>query len=602
MSEASDGAPVSEDVTALVPKRRLWPIALVLILLLAGGAAGVYVASTSPEPMRVLVAIDLDGHWWEGSKPAAALADQLALRLEKLGFEPVKAGDPEVTRTLERAESPQAAAAKLGASFVITARLEPELIEHPVQGGYFEVRVKGPVELAWRKDAPERAGEVSTWAGAKQKERALEVAAESIADMTFDAVMPAIVGHASMQKLLEGPATERAKLSLAKGYVELREKRLSEARKAYQDLTEKHAREERGPLKVEYHGALDRVAALCAATPRGFLIKTSSIEPFFAPSQNELRYVLKLERLSWLGAAASDAPPVFEGYNVYGYATAGRTGEPIVLVEDLFGWAKTITIVDKSGKPKRLRVDPKHRFADPKVAPGGGAVALWDRECQGCPASLLVLALPDGKELFRTDAKAVSLGGFTWLGPKLLAYLERPLAPEPKPGELPPAEGTDAGGAEKAQAALRQRLIELDLSGAEPARREAHVAIEGESLSSPAASNDGQLIALQRRSDDGLHLAIFDRQTGKLTAHDVGGWIENPSVSPDGSRIAFERSGEIAVYTIATGNTRALTKNSFVERYPLFSADGKRIAFESRDRDPNFSSRSVSVIASVTLN
>jgi hypothetical protein len=586
--------PTSEEVLALVPKRRLWPFALVVVLLLGGAAAGVWLLSTKPEPLRVLVAVDIDGYWWEGSKPAATFSDQIAVRLEKLGFEPVKAGDPEVTKVLERAKSPEEAAKKLGASFIVSGHLKPEVIEHPVEGGYFEVRVAGPVQLGYRSEPAKDAGTVSSWAGAKDKERALGLLAESIADMAFDAVMPAIMQHASLLEMLEGPATEKAKLSLAKGYVELREKKLAEAQSSYDALLKKRVAEERGPLKVEYHGKLDRTASLCAAGPQGFLVKISSIRPFFAPSSNELRYVLELERVAWLGPNAPEKS-VFEGYNVYGYATAGTAGKPVVLVEDLFGWAKTITVIDGAAKPSRLRVDAKHRFADPKVAPGGAAVALWDRPCQQCSARLLVLSLPEGKELFRTDEKAVSLGGFTWVGPKTLTYLERTLADDVSPMDAIKA------AAEGEEPKKKQFLVELDFGASPPGRTIAYTSLEGEQLGSPAASPDGKLVALQRRSDDGLHLALFDRESKKLAAHDVTGWVENPSVSPDGKLVVFERGGDIALYSRESGKVRALTKNAFVERYPIFSADGSRVAFETRDRDPNFPSRGVSLVASVPV-
>lgn len=589
---ATEG-PLSEDVAALVPKRRLWPVVLVLVLLAGAGGAGAWVLGQRPEPLRVLVAIDIDGYWWEGSKPAATLADQIAVRLEKLGFEPVKGGDPEITRVLERARSPADAARELRASFVVTAELEPQVIEHPVEGGYFEVRVKGPVSLGWRQEPAREAGSVSSWAGAKDKERALSLVAEGIADMTFDAVMPAIMQHASMREILEGTATERAKLSLAKGYVELRDKRLAEALANYEQMSAKRLAEEQGKAKVTYHGAFDRAASLCASGPNGFLIKTTSARPFFAPSVNELRYVTELERVVWLTPGKNEQT-LFEGYNVYGYANAGHGGKPVVLVEDLFGWAKTITLVGADGAARRLRVDPKHRFADPKIAPDGKAVALWDRDCSSCPAALLALSLPEGKDLHRTDPKAVSLGGFAWIHAKTLIFLERPKAPEPDPT----AAESDAPEEKKEP---EQRIVAIDLGAAEPAPELLHTAVDGESFGSPAASPDGKIVAMQRRAHDGLHLAIYDRDARKVTAYDVGGWVENPSVSPDGKWIAFERGGDIALFSLETGKTRPLTKNPFIERYPVFSSDGSRVAFESRGRDPNFSSRSVSVIASVPV-
>src|SRR5262245_50380526 len=142
--------PVSEkaapdSLEALVPKRRLWPVFAVIGVVLAGAGFLVVRALTATDPLRILVAIDLDGYWWEGSEPAAKLADELSSQLGELGFEPVKGGDPKVMKVLESAKDPKAAAKKLGAGFIIEAHLAPEIVEHPIKGGYFEVRVDAPV-------------------------------------------------------------------------------------------------------------------------------------------------------------------------------------------------------------------------------------------------------------------------------------------------------------------------------------------------------------------------------------------------------------------------------------------------------------------------
>src|SRR5689334_12246696 len=86
-------------------RRRLWPLAAVCVLvtLCLGGA---YWWRSRPDPFRVLVAIDVGGQWWEGSRPASALADEICEGLSKIGFEPVRAGDPEVARILSTSKSP----------------------------------------------------------------------------------------------------------------------------------------------------------------------------------------------------------------------------------------------------------------------------------------------------------------------------------------------------------------------------------------------------------------------------------------------------------------------------------------------------------------
>ncbi len=145
---ASEAAP-SSALEAFVPKRRLWPVFAVLLAIVGGTAFFAYRSLTASDPLRILVAIDLDGYWWEGSTPAARLADELGSQLAELGFDPVKGGDPKVMKILESSKDPRAAAKKLGAGFIIEAHLPPEIVQHPVKDGYFEVRVEGPVTLTY---------------------------------------------------------------------------------------------------------------------------------------------------------------------------------------------------------------------------------------------------------------------------------------------------------------------------------------------------------------------------------------------------------------------------------------------------------------------
>jgi hypothetical protein len=559
----------AEEEEPAIPKRRLWPFLAIVLALLATGASAAYLIASRPDPLGVLIAVDLEGSWWQGSAPAATLTDELAVRLQKLGFQPIQAGDPEVARVLERSPTPAEAAAKLRAAFVLSANLDPEVVEHPA---YFEARVRGKLALAWRDEPAREVTELSTWGGARQRDRALTLVAENLAEVALDAALPALMAHHSLEAIVAGPATERAKLLLAKGTVESRAAKLDEAQKKYSELAERHRSEQHGPLPVSLHGRIEEALSLCGAGPEGFLVKAAPVRPLFVAGEAELGSASELERLIWL-PPTGEPRLLFSGYHVYGYASAGSRGQPVVLVEDLFGWAKTVTLIEAGAAARRLTIDPKRRLADPKIAPDGKAVALWARPKAYAPAALLVLALPGGETLYESDP---GLGGFAWLGHRTLAYLERPAS-----GEQP------------------QKLVLLDLEPKPPARREAYTTAAGESLSAPASN--GTVVAFQRSAEDGKHLALFERDSDSLASFDVGGWIENPAVSPDGGLVVFERAGEIALFSRSTGGTRALTKNSFSDRYPIFSADGKRIAFESRDRDPNFSRRSLAVIASVPV-
>jgi hypothetical protein len=577
-----EAPPPSSEAGYQIPKRRVWPVLVVLAAIFGGAGFLVYRSLHAPETLRVLIAVDFGGTWWEGSEPAAVLADKLAARLSALGFDPVKGGDPEVEKVLQKAKTPEEAAAKLRAAFVVTAKITPEVTEHPVEGGFFELRVDAPIRTRQIEGGPGEETRVRGYAGARDRASATRLLADSMADQMFDAVLPVMTRHPSIVELFTGRGADPKlanQIAPARNYVEARDKALEHAASAYKNLEARHLAAEKGPAKVTYHGPISAADLLCGAGPAGFLTRTNDITPFFNPDTHELGWIEGLETLEWR-KPEGEKKVLWSGYHVFTYPSSPPEGAPAVLIEDLFGWAKTVTVVEADGRSRRVRVDPKHRFIDPRIAPGGKAVALYDRDCQSCESSLAVLDLEAGKELFRVDHTAGVFGSYAWLDAQRLVYAMASLQ-----------KGTEA-------------LWVVDVRKPSPKAEVVVEAATGEGFAFPAASADGHKVALQVTGRGGL--GVVDVEGKKLATYDVHGIAYSPEFSPDGGSIAFVRgspeqeSDEVAVLDIASGTPRVLTKNPYQERYPEFSADGSRIYFESHDEDPAFPGhRYLSVIASV---
>lgn len=615
----SDLQQFDDDDLEYTPRSKT-PIAIALLIAILGGA-GYFAWSvmTAVDPLRVLVAIDFEGQWYDGSKPAAKLVDDVSNQLKQLGFEPVEGGNPEVMTTLENAGDDLRGAAKsLKAAWVVGGRVKTEVIEHPVgEEPYFELQALANIELYHVED-PDSATvrhQTSSWSGSKNKDRALSILAGGVAAEKIGAkVVPSLVNHPRIATALfgEGPdkkgmdAKIAGKLRKAEQYANASHSQLSTAKKTYAALKIRRMESEKGPVKVTYHGTMAEDDGLIGAGPKGFLVKTEDTELYVDPDNNKLRRLEQLETLAW--KTPTDEPTaevLWKGYNIYSYPGVTNDGQVAALVEDLFGWAKTVTLIHADGRAKRLKIDPDHRFSSLKPSPTGKAVAFYDRDCRRCEDRLLVLDA-EGKERFRAEREGGTLHGFAWTSDDHLLIMHTPVRAPAEPEE----------GAEKRPTNTEARLFDavdqtiwlLDLSGAKPKLESIHIVDIDVSLSWVRVSHDGKKAVFAAKSSDGPSIGVLDIAARTLLFHPTPGETSAPNFSPDGKWIAFNiwpggrGDEEIGLMPVTGGEPKILTDNRFRDRYPYFSHDSKRIFFESLDKDPNFNrKRSISVIASVEV-
>ncbi|NUP08531.1 MAG: hypothetical protein HOW73_20980 [Polyangiaceae bacterium] len=603
-----DDAPESELVT--LRRKPMWPFFAVVAAILAVVGGVIYWFSTRPDPFKVLVAVDVDGQWWEGSRAAAILSDQIGEGLKRIGFEPVSGGDPDVDKVLSSSKTPEEAARRLRAGFLITGSLSPQILEHRLgddggagKGLLVEARSDAKLSVRFVGDDEGKAKEVPALAFGygDSKDAALAMLVDRIAERVFDGAVPALLEHPAIRSQLDqGDVEATLRLKDAKQYADLRARRISEATKAYAKADQDHAEQPSAPFSISYHGSFSEQSYLAAAGPDRALLRTADIAPFVHPTSMELVWSYRLETLSWRPKNGDDHV-VWTGYHVLGIPSASADGSTIALVEDLYAQAKTISVIREGAEPRRLRVDPRARFDDLLVSGAGSYVAYYERPCRQCGANITVSSLADGKSPYARIAASQDLDeapteiyyGFSWLDDRQLVIALRdarpPPTPEPSEGETGEAAVSDdpkRGGEEVRvidvgkSPPLERLVVQLDTD------RECH---------SPDASPDGKRVAM---TCDG-RLALFDAMSGEeVLSTEVGG---DPTWSPKGDRIAFVRGGDIYLMSVSDQRVTQLTNNEFGENRPRFSPDGRRVYFQSQQDDPNIGSRIASVIASVEV-
>jgi serine/threonine protein kinase/Tol biopolymer transport system component len=104
-------------------------------------------------------------------------------------------------------------------------------------------------------------------------------------------------------------------------------------------------------------------------------------------------------------------------------------------------------------------------------------------------------------------------------------------------------------------------------------------------------SNDGVLVYRPRSDLQSTQLMLFDRSGREVRAVAPAGFYRAPTFSPDGQRLAVERfdnqfgNPDVWLYDLARGSALRFTSGDAPDVNPVWSPDGRQIAFSSRRRE-----------------
>ena len=111
----------------------------------------------------------------------------------------------------------------------------------------------------------------------------------------------------------------------------------------------------------------------------------------------------------------------------------------------------------------------------------------------------------------------------------------------------------------------------------------------------PDWSADGKMIAFNSTRDGDMRGFLVDPEGKNLRPMNVDAWVEYPSFSPDGTKVAYMSAlgsnYEVFIADLVSGEVTRLTQSPGHDGWPAWSPDGATIAFSSVRDDCRFAQR-----------
>ena len=285
--------------------------------------------------------------------------------------------------------------------------------------------------------------------------------------------------------------------------------------------------------------------------------------PFFSPDGQWVGFFIEnqMRKMAIAGGAPvtiCEVPTLSNAFRAASWGADGHIFFPVAL-------AGGLARVDAGGGKPEMLITPDVEkgelgYQRPSILPGGKAVLFGLYTSKG--ARLGVLSLTTGKRHFfsvGSDA-GVSLGGGQYVPTGQVIYVQ-------------------SGGL----MALPFDLATLEASGP-PVRLSEAILVSGMSAGSFAISETGTLVSVAVYPPENK-LVWVDRQGRTSPAvKELGSYVQ-PRLSANGKRVAVtsisEKEVDVVVYDLERGARTRLTVEGSINNYPVWSADGSRITFNS---------------------
>jgi len=535
---------------------------------------------STPRPDRVLLVCVVDGSSDARVGLSGRLVAAIAARLQDSGFEVATTSHGPVAESLAAAPGDLVRA---GAAVRARWRIEVEVrfteTRTGVPGDYVELHGAGSVRLssatAPRSDAPRL---FAAWGGSRQASvTRAKLVSGPLGTRAASLVVTALAaeGPSSAAESPAGAAMARA-----------RQETRAEAAAALTQQAERVRRNAgaRGAATT-YHGPFDRQMRVWGAGPLGALVWNTWPE---SPAADALVADSQAQSVQW-HAPGGPVRKVWTGPRLYGPPAASRDGGVVAFSEAVYGWARTITVVDAAGL-RRLVTAPTETFTAVSPSPRGRWVAAYARACAKCARRLVIHDAREGGVVLSLNDEGGAFGGFAWGDEGALLVLHEPAsAPRPDGGTPPRFPGTEQG------------LWRVDIAQPSTPSRRVFNASKGRRYT--AVVHGRGHAALVPRAGSGRGLMVVPLAGGApafiATAHRASA----PCFSPDGRHLVFDLhfggDAELATVPIAGGEVRMLTENGTDDLRPVFAVDGRHVFYQASEGQSRGAGQGVSALASL---